>query len=186
MKKFSLIVALFLAILLLQNCSKDTVTATASTTQTLFATINDSTWTTNTYTAVINYDATSKSKIFSCFATGNNKKIVMSVTQNNTTNTPGFPVKSFLSDAAGTNNFSFLTTTNGGVNYVQHGIVGPGSGSLSVTGIDSVKKVITGIFYFTAVKNNLDSNGNIISTSVSQITSGAFNAMPYTFTQVAN
>jgi outer membrane protein assembly factor BamD (BamD/ComL family) len=185
MKKLSLIVALFFTILLLQNCSKDTVTATASSTQTLFATINDSTWSSSTYSAKVAYNTDSKSKIFSCVASANNKQIIMSVTQTNTSNSAGFPLKTFISDAGATNNFAFYAlqkNTSGAYVYVQQGTVSTGSGTLSVSAIDSVKKVITGTFYFTAIKNNYDGSGNIISTSVSKVEGGAFNNMPYTFT----
>ena len=61
------------------------------------------------------------------------------------------------------------------------GTVYPGSGTFIITAIDSVKKVITGTFSCGTIKNNYDSNGNIISVYRANIAAGAFNNMPYKF-----
>jgi hypothetical protein len=184
MKKFYLIATLFSAVLLLQNCKKDTVTATATSTKELFAIINDTTWDADTVTASITYNAALKTKVFACTAIANNKELNFSVTQGNTGNTPGFALNTYNSDAAATNTFSYFKAVKnsaGNYEFVQQGTVAAGSGTLSVTAIDSVKKVVTGIFSFSAKRNNYDDHGNIVSVTVSQIEAGAFNNMPYTF-----
>ena len=169
----------------LQKCKKDTVTATATSSTTLFATINDTLWNADTIKASITYNSTTKSKVFACTGIANNKEINISCTQTNATNTAGFPLSVFNADAAGNNTFSFfMAQKNPAGNYVfvQQGTVAAGSGNITVTAVDSVKKLITGIYAFTSIQNNYDNNGNIISVSVSQVTAGAFNSMPYTFT----
>ena len=185
MKKISLIATLLLAVLLLQKCKKDTVTATATSSTTLFATINDTLWNADTIHASLTYNSATKSKVFACTGIANNKEINISCTQTNATNTAGFPLSVFNADAAGNNTFSFfMAQKNPAGNYVfvQQGTVAAGSGNITVTAVDSVKKLITGIYAFTSIQNNYDNNGNIVSVSVSQISAGAFNAMPYTFT----
>lgn len=185
MKKISLIATLLLAVLLLQKCTKDTVTATATSSTTLFATINDTLWNADTIKASITYSSATKNKVFTCTGIANNKEINMSCTQTNAINTAGFPLIAFNADAAGNNTFSFFMAqknTSGNYVFVQQGTVAAGSGNITVTAIDSVKKLITGIYAFTSIQNNLDNNGNIISVTVSQVSAGAFNSMPYTFT----
>ncbi len=185
MKKISLIATLLLAVLLLQKCKKDTVTATASSSTTLFATINDTLWNADTINASITYNSATKNKVFTCTGIGNNKEINMACTQTNAINTAGFPLTVFNADAAGNNTFSFFMAqknTSGNYVFVQQGAVSAGSGNITITAVDSVKKLITGVYAFTSIQNNLDNNGNIISVTVSQISAGAFNAMPYTFT----
>jgi len=186
MKKISLIVTLLLAVLLLQKCKKDTETASAMSSTLLFAVINDTTWNADTVNAVITYNSATKTKVLSCSAVGNNKEVSMSVTQTvNAQNTAGFPVNTiFNADAIGTNLFSYYTAqknSSGVFVLAQLGTVAPGSGTLNVSAIDSVKKSITGTFSFTSIKDNYDSSGVYISTTVSQINAGAFNNMPYTF-----
>jgi len=185
MKKISLIATLLLAVLLLQKCTKTTVTATATSTTTLFAYVNDSTWNADTINAAVTYNSATKSKVFSVNAVGNNKEVNFSVTQPLGSNTAGFPLSSFNADAAGTNTFSYYTKqkdATGNYIFVQQGAVAPGSGNVTVTAVDSVKKLITGTFALTSLKNNYDNSGNIVSVTVVQVASGAFNAMPYTFT----
>jgi len=184
MKKILLIASLISVVLLLQNCKKDTVTATATSTQTLFADINDSTWTPDTLSASITYNSVAKTKVFSFGGAIDNKAIAISVTQKIATNTPGFILTTYTADSAATNNFAYLTlqvNKTGTFVYVPVGTVGPGSGNVIVTAIDSVKKVITGTFAFTARKVTYDSNGDISSIFVKQISLGAFNNLPYTF-----
>jgi hypothetical protein len=184
MKKIYLIVTLFAAVLLLQNCKKDTVIASAASNALMFAIINDTTWSADTVTASITYNSILKTKVFNCTAIAKNKELNMSATQSNASNTPGFPLSTFNADSAGTNKFSYYINqknSSGNYEFVQSGTVAPGSGTVIITAIDSVKKVMTGIFSFASKKNNYDSNGNITSVTISEITAGAFNNMPYTF-----
>jgi hypothetical protein len=181
MKKISLIATLLLSVLLLQKCTKDTVSASAQSNTLLFAVINDTTWNAATVNTSITYNSASKTKVLSCQAIGGNKEVKFTVTQTfQPTNTPGFPLSTFNADVAGNNTFSYLLNGSGG--YTPQGTVAPGSGTVIVTAIDSVKKVITGTFSFLAKHNNYDSNGNIVSITISGIQAGAFNNTPYTFT----
>jgi hypothetical protein len=179
MKRLSLIITLLLAVLLLQKCKKDTYSAFATSNNTLFAVINDTTWSADTIQAVITYNAASKSKVFTCTGIADNKEVNISVTLPTSTNTPGFPLSTFNADSAGHTVFSYYTKGNGG--FVELGSVAPGSGTIVFTTVDSVKKVLTGTFSLFAQRKNYDKNGNLISVTNANIASGAFNSMPYTF-----
>jgi len=184
MKRLSPIAALLFVVLLLQNCKKDTFTATSYTNNTLFALINDTTWTPDTINASITYNLAAKTKIFSFSGIALNKEVNISVTQNNAGNTPGFTLGTYS-----VNNTSNVVMTyfneqkNAQGNYVltQRGTVAPGSGTIIITAVDSVKKVITGTFSFSSKGTNYDNNGNFVSFYNANIFSGAFNNMPYTF-----
>jgi hypothetical protein len=185
MKKFYLFVSLFLAILSLQNCKKDTVTATANSTNTFFALINDTTWNADTVLASITYNSATKTKVFSCSGTALNKQVTMSVTLNNASNTPSFPLSTYNVGLTSNVAMSYNTKQkdqNGNYVFLPLGTVGPGSGQVIITGVDSVKKVITGTFFLNTVQNYYDNNGNIISVNRQAVTDGAFNQMKYTFT----
>jgi len=180
MKKLSLIALLLSAVLLLQNCKKDTISATATSSATMFAVINDTTWNAQTINTTITYNAATKSKVINCTAAANNKELSMLVTQANASNSAGFPLNTYNANASGTIAFSYLTKQNNA--YVPLGTVAAGSGTFVITAIDSVKKQMTGTFSFTALKNNYDNSGNIVSVTISEVADGAFNNMPYTFT----
>ena len=184
MKKILLVCSLISAVLLLQNCKKDTVTATATSTQTLFADVNDSTWTPDTLSAAITYNAALKTKVFTISGQADNKLVNTSVTQKTNSNTPGFLLATYNSDAAGTNTFLLSRgyINSGNFSWQPDGTVDAGSGTLVVTAIDSVKKVITGTFSFTSKHVTYDGSGNISTIRVTQVSLGAFNNMPYTFT----
>jgi hypothetical protein len=182
MKKISLIATLLSVVLLLQNCKKDTVTATVTSTEPMIAIINDTTWTCPVadVQATLTYNSATKTKTLTCNGTATNKQINLTVTQINAINTTGLPLATFNVDGTPNNAMSYFATVNGALK--QQGTVGAGSGQLIVTAIDSVKKIITGTFAFAARTNNLDSNGNIISVTINQVTNGGFNNIPYTFT----
>ena len=181
MKKISLIATLLSVVLLLQNCKKDTITATVSSTEPMIANINDSTWTvpSSGVQASLTYNSATKTKVFTCTGLASDKQINLKATQVNALNTTGFPYVSYTATADGGNAFSFFALQNGVL--TEQGTVGTGSGNLTITAIDSVKKVITGTFAFASRINNLDENGNIISVTINQITAGGFNNIPYTF-----
>ena len=180
MKKLSLIITLLLAVLLLQKCKKDTYTAYATTSNTMFAIINDTTWSGDTTQAAITYNAAAKTKVFTCTGIANNKEVKFSITLPGAGNTPGFPLNTFNADAAGNNLFYYLTRGTG--DFVQQGTVGAGDGTIVFTAVDSVKKVMSGTFSLITRKINYDQNGNQISTTINEVADGAFNSMPYTFT----
>lgn len=183
MKKIYLFVTFLLAALLLQNCKKDTVTATAASANLFFAVINDTTWNADTVNASITYNSATKSKIFTCSGVGLNKEINMYVKTNSSVNTASFPLATYNVDTTNVIMSYYTEQKNSSGNDVlaPNGTVRTGSGTIIITAIDSVKKVITGTFSCSTIKNNYDSNGNIISVYRAQIAAGAFNNMPYKF-----
>lgn len=180
MKKLSLIITLLLAVLLLQKCKKDSYTAYATSSNTMFAIINDTTWSGDTTQAAITYNSAAKTKVFTCTGTANNKQVKFSITIPSTSNTPGFPLSTYNADAAGNNLFYFYLKGTGA--FIQQGTVGEGDGTIVFTAVDSVKKVMSGTFSLITRKINYDQNGNQISTTINEVADGAFNSMPYTFT----
>jgi len=185
MKKISLIATLLTAVLLLQECKKDTVTETVTSSQLMLAEINDSTWTSDTVTASVTYTAATQSKVFSCTAIADNKKVTFSALSTNTPSTPGFTLATFNLNTTSNVSMAYYQSEKdsltGNTVFVQHGTVLPGSGSITVTAVDSVKKLISGTYYFTSQRNNYDNSGNIVSVTVWQVQAGGFNNMPYTF-----
>ena len=185
MKKISLIIALFSGLLLLENCKKDTVYATATSTSILFASINDTLWHADTINAFIAYNAAAKTKTFTCTGIADNKEINMLVTLPGALNTAGFTLGTYVVGATSPVLMSYEVAekNSAGVNvFTPTGTVSAGSGTIVVSAIDSVKKLITGTFFLTSLKNNYDASGNIISFHVDQVQEGAFNSMPYSFT----
>lgn len=185
MKKISLIAILLSGILFLENCKKDTVTASATSTSLMIANIRDSSWYTDTVTSTLTYNAIAKTKTFTCEGTANNKKITISLTKSTSINSSGFPLGTYTVDATPNLQLAFLTpkrNTEGNIVYTPIGTVAPGSGTVVVTAIDSVKNQITGTFKFTTLVNNYDGSGNITSVTVTGVSGGGFNKVPYTFT----
>jgi hypothetical protein len=180
MKKLSLIITLLLAVLLLQNCKKDTYTAVATSSNTLFAVINDTTWSAVDIQASLTYNSANKTKVFTCTGIATNQKVTFNVTATNTDNTASFPLENFQ-DNGSTITFDYLRANSSGT-YIEQGTVGPLSGSISFTSVDSVAHKCSGTFAFTASHNNYDNNGNIISVTINEVSGGAFNSLPYTFT----
>jgi hypothetical protein len=181
MKRLSLIATLIVAVLLLQKCKTESVTATATSSNTLFAVINDTTWSADTINASVTYNAAAKTKVCTFTGTARDKQVQVSVTVNNGTSTQGFPIGTYGADAAGMNTFAYYTSSGNGV-FVQQGTVIPGSGTITIASIDSVKRQMTGTFSLVAKKTIYDNSGNIISTTINEVAAGAFNNMPYTFT----
>ncbi|MGZ3872595.1 MAG: DUF6252 family protein [Mucilaginibacter sp.] len=185
MKKISLIAILLSGILFLENCKKDTVTASATSTSLMIANIRDSSWYTDTVTSTLTYNAIAKTKTFTCVGTANNKKITISLTKSTSINSSGFPLGTYTVDATPNLPLAFLTpkrNTEGNIVYTPNGTVAPGSGTVVVTAIDSVKNQITGTFKFTTLVNNYDGSGNVTSVTVTGVSGGGFNKVPYTFT----
>jgi len=173
---------LLLSAICIQSCKKD-VTTSASTTsdKILSANINGVAWNPDTVSAAITYNAATKTKAFTVVGTALQQRVSISVTVPNSINTSGFPFATYKVDA--TNNvqlvYSYQTLLGG--DYDPVGVVEPGSGSVTTTAIDSVKKVITGTYSFTSKQVNYDDSGNIISINVQQVLSGTFTNLPYTF-----
>lgn len=178
MKKIYLFVTLLLAVLLLQNCKKDTVTETATSNNLFFADINDSTWNADTVNASITYNSATKNKVFTCSGIALNKEVNMSVTLSNALNTAGFPLSTYNVNTTSITMSYDIEQKNAMGAYVltPQGVVAAGSGSVIITAIDSVKKVMTGTFSCTTLQNNPDN-----TVTINQVSAGAFNNMPYTF-----
>ncbi len=183
MKKISLFAILLISALLLQECKKDIYTATASAPFSLIATINDTTWATDTVTAVLTYSAALHSKTFECTGTASNKRVYFSVYQNGQTNTSSFPIAEYTNSTKSDSMSYLINTKNplGIYNYVTQGSVTPGSGIVNITAIDSVKNLITGTFSFTSTTVTYDANKQIKSVHADQVQNGGFTNLPFKF-----
>lgn len=177
MKKLSLIATLLLAVLLLQNCKKDTITETVVSSNTLFAVIDDSTWSATKLNAELTYNSAAKTKVFTCTGFASNKEITFKITAiNQTSNTASFPLQTFYSDGVNTT-FAYLTATSSAGPYVQQGTVAPQSGIIVFSSVDSVKRQCSGTFSYISTQNNTDG-----SITIHEVNAGAFNNLPFTFT----
>ncbi len=179
MKRLSLIITLLLAVLLLQNCKKDTFTETATSSNTLFAVINDTTWTATNIQASLTYNAATKTKVFTCTGIATNQKVIFNVTATHASNSGSFPLQTFQADGS-TITFAYQRANSSGT-YLDQGTVGT-SGSVQFTAVDSVAHKCSGIFNCIARHNNYDNSGNIVSVTINEVNNGAFNDLPYTFT----
>jgi hypothetical protein len=180
MKRLSLIITLLLAVLLLQNCKKDTYTEIATSNNTLFAVINDTTWSAVNIQAAMTYNSTAKTKVFTCTGTATNQEVTFNITANTSDNTASFPLQTFNANASNIT-FAYLRANTSGT-YIQQGAVAAGSGTITFTSVDSVAHKCSGIFSYITLHNNYDNNGNIVSVTVNDVADGAFNNLPYTFT----
>jgi hypothetical protein len=180
MKKIQLLMLLLLSAICIQSCKKD-VTTSASTTsdKILSANINGVAWNPDTVSAAITYNAATKTKTFSVVGIALQKQVSLSVAVPNSTNTSGFPFATYKVDTTKNNVqmiYSIQTLIGGNFTRVPGGV----EGSVTTTAIDSVKKVITGTYFFTVRQLTTDSNGNE-SINVQQIQSGSFTNLPYNF-----
>jgi hypothetical protein len=180
MKKLSLIITLLLAVLLLQNCKKDTYTEVATSSNTLFAVINDTTWSAVDIHANLTYNSATKTKVFTCTGTATNQEVTFSITANNAINTASFPLETFNADGSN-NTFAYLRANSAGT-YIDQGTVAAGDGAITFTAVDSVAHKCSGLFVYKAEHNNYDKNGNLVSVTINEVQQGAFNSLPYTFT----
>jgi hypothetical protein len=169
MKKLSLIIFLFLGVLLLERCRKDIVTETATSNNTLFATINDTAWSGDTITAALQYHSATATKVFTATGISDNKEVNIQITQTDAYNSAGIPLQTFTSNGT-TSTFSYATSeknSSGVVTWYPQGMVAASSGTLTFSLIDSVKHQVSGTF---------------MSVTFNLVQNGAFNNMPYTFT----
>jgi len=180
MKKLSLIITLLLAVLLLQNCKKDTYTEIATSNNTLFAVINDTTWSAVNIQAALTYNSATKTKVFTCTGIATNQKVTFNITATNTINTASFPLQTFNDDGS-TITFGYLRANSSGT-YIPQGTVAAGSGTITFTSVDSVARKCSGTFSCIAQHTNYDNMGNILSITTNDVANGAFNNLPYTFT----
>ncbi|ASU34437.1 hypothetical protein MuYL_2550 [Mucilaginibacter xinganensis] len=150
----------------------------------MIANIKDSTWYTDTVTSSLTYNAAAKTKTFICEGTGFSKRISISLTKSTSINSSGFPLGTYTVDATPNLQLAYLTpqkNSEGNLVYTPNGTVAAGSGTVVVTAVDSVKNQITGTYSFTTLVNNYDSNGNVVSVTIANISGGGFNKVPYTF-----
>lgn len=112
---------------------------------------------------------------------------MLSVKQSVAPNNSAFPIATYPVDGTPTSpvSMSLYTqqlTSAGNYDFVLYGTAAQAnSGSVVVSAVDTVNKTITGTYSFTSSKLNYDDNGNYVSITLGTITSGQFNAMPYTF-----
>jgi hypothetical protein len=184
MIKLKLLLIFLSALFLFESCRKDTFTETALTNAPLQADINGTTWVPkDTLSVSLTYVAATKTKTFAFNGTAVGFQVFVSATQQNATNTPGFPLTTYTVDS--TKNLSMILNanpTNTPNGYAPTGVVKQGSGTITISAVDSVKKLISGTFSFTTVKDNYDSNGNLLSVTVAEVLAGQLNNLPYTFT----
>ncbi|TWR26136.1 hypothetical protein FPZ42_10940 [Mucilaginibacter achroorhodeus] len=165
------------------SCKKSSTSETVTPTPVLQATIGGSTWTPDTVSATITYNATAKTKTFHFTGTQAQKQIDISIQDVSPVNNQNFTGGSYLPDANGINTFNYSTqikNSSGAYVFAPYGVIKPGDGNVTVTALDSAGKTISGTFYFNASKNNYDSNGNIISADLVGVSGGSFK-IPYQF-----
>ncbi len=187
MNKIRLIALFIISAWLLQSCKKDTFSATVGNPNLkLQAFIDATVWDpVDTITTTLTYSSAAKNKLFFCQGTIAQKQVAFAIKIPTNSNTPGFNLGTYVVDAAATTTMQYFTQQqNAAGNYVfvPTGTTGPGSGSVTITAVDSVAKVITGSFSFISRKTNLDGSGNISSIEIHNISAGVFNKLPYTFT----
>lgn len=165
------------------SCKKNNSSDTDTTaTPILEATIGGTTWTPDTVSASIVYNTVTKTKTLSFKGTKDQKQLEASVQDSNPVDNQNFTAGSYIADESGSNKFTYSTqikNSEGGYVFEPFGSVNAGNGSLTLTAIDTVAKTVTGTFYFSASKNNSDSNGNLISVDVAGISGGTFTNLPY-------
>ncbi len=188
MKTLVNLLVLVVPALLMQSCKKkdDTTDAAATSTPILQAYINGTVWTPDTLSAAVTYTAATGIKEFSFTGTKSQKRVITSVKQSDANNS-AFPLATFKVDGTPTSPvamslYTQQLTSAGNYDFVLYGTAAePGSGSVTISAVDTVKKTITGTYSFTSSKLNYDENGNYVSITLGTITSGQFNGMPYTF-----
>jgi hypothetical protein len=183
MNKLKLLTFLLLSAIIIQGCKKDTVSATAYTTAAFQADIDGSTWAPDSISTTITYSAATKSKVFNCIGTKDQKRVNMTVTLPNSDNSNNFVIGNYAIDAVNTlaEYDTQVKNSSGTYVFLPHGTVASGSGSINITAIDVTKNTITGTFFFYSRSTIYDSSGNVVSIDVDNITGGEFTAIPYTF-----
>ncbi|MBL4678480.1 MAG: hypothetical protein JKY70_20105 [Mucilaginibacter sp.] len=165
------------------SCKKSSSSDTDTTTSpVLQASIGGNTWTPDTVSASITYNASLKTKTFYFKGTKDQKQIEASVQDYNPVDNQNFSGGSYVADNAGKNTFIYSTqikNSDGAYVFEPFGTVQTGNGNVTITAIDSAAKTISGSFYFSATKPNYDANGNLISVDVAGISGGTFTKLPF-------
>jgi|SRR3569833_1481849 len=167
---------------IIQSCNKDSIVGIAYTTAPFQANINGNVWApaTDSTSFGINYNAGAGTKTLVMQGTKEAKQVIFNVTVPGA-NTTGFPLGTYTIDGTAVT-AQFNIQASAGAPFTPHGTVEAGAGTFKVTGIDSVKKQITGTFAFYSRTTNYDDHGNVLSITVDNITGGEFTSVPYTFT----
>jgi len=163
----------------MQACKKsDSSDSTTTTAPILFnAYLNGILWTPKTVSATLTYNATAKTKTFTCTATDTlgAAKVVLNLTQ------PAATVDSTLAIQT----YSDTTYCKSQYYTIANGLAtsaGPiKSDYVTITAYDAVNKLATGTFGFTQLKLNYDGSGNVTSITSTSVAGGQFNNLPVTF-----
>lgn len=173
---------------LIQSCKKDGVTASTTTTAPISAFqayLDGTLWAPeDTLSAVVTYNAATKTRVLTCSATHAQKQVTMAITNTNSAAGVNFPIGTYTSNA--TFNYSTLQNVNGSYVYTPFGTTKDGSQQIIIASIDTVKKTLTGTFNFVSTNTVFDNNGNFVSISIAQIATGQLTNLPYTYKTVTN
>jgi hypothetical protein len=189
MKHKLLLILLVIGAVWLQSCKKknsaDNTSSTTTPAPVFNASINGSDWTPDTLSATITYNAAASIKVLNLTGTKSQKRVTMALTLSNATNDNTIATGTYRVD--GTNGlvmtyYTLQKSSTGAYVFVPHGTVQPGSGSLIITAVDASAKTITGTFSFTSTNITRNTQGDITSVDVANITSGQFNGLPFTYT----
>jgi len=174
---------------LIQSCKKDGVTASTTTTAPISAFqayLDGTLWApSDTLSAVVTYNPTTKTRVLTCSATHAQKQVTMAITNTNSAAGNNFPIGTYTSNA--TFNYSTLQKNQSGAYvYTPFGTTKDGSQQIIIASIDTVKKTLTGTFNFISTNTVYDSSGNFVSISIAQIATGQLTNLPYTYKTVSN
>src|ERR1700744_3461914 len=100
MNKLKLITYLLLCAAIIQGCKKDTETGYAYTTAPFQANINGATWApkSDSLSTSITYNSATKTKVFNCIGTAQQKQVDMTITLSNADNSNNFTIGTFNVD----------------------------------------------------------------------------------------
>jgi hypothetical protein len=166
---------------IIQSCNKDAVTSIAYTTAAFQANIDGSVWAPDTTSMIVTYNTAAATKTLVVSGTKQAKQVIFTVTVPSASNTAGFPLGTYTTDGTAIM-AQYNTQQSAGAPFTPAGTVEPGSGILIVTAVDSVKKQITGTFSVVSRTINYDDHGNVLSTTIHNISGGEFTAVSYTYT----
>lgn len=184
MKNTPLFILAAMALMFLQNCKKSSDDATTTTTYKLSATVNGISWTPDTLSATITYNAATKTKTFAFSGNYLQRQISCAVKLADAAATNDFPLSGYNVDATGNllMVYNYWQKNSEGVYaFVPIATAGNNEGTVTVTAVNAQSGLITGTFSFAHKQTNYDSDGNAISVTNTTVTSGTFTNMPYTF-----
>lgn len=172
------VVGLLLLVLILQNCKRAIVnTPTSLPTKGMYALINDTVWTPPIVSASLAYDASNKSKTFTCIGTMGDKIIQLVASQNNVVAGNNFPIGNI--NGSSVSYYYYIQPIHRELTE-QNPTFGNAPGTnLTITEIDTSKQLISGTFTFPQVDSAYDPNYNFIFSTTNQIKNGFFKQIHY-------